>query len=93
MITNEELLKIAELARLEINDDQVATFAGQVSAILSYIDILKELPVEGIAPTAHASQVNNVFRAEDLSSQKVVESVLAQAPQAEDGFFKVPKVL
>lgn len=89
----EQLRKIARLARLELSDADLAPFARQLTAILDYVDQLKQLNTEGVEPLAHPLPVQNVFRADDLDASLPVDDALANAPQRLGDFFGVPAVL
>ena len=92
-ITREEVLHVANLARLEFTDVEVAPLASQLSAILEYVEQLGELDLEGVEPTAHVHQIVNAFRADQVRPSLGTEAVLSNAPQAADGCFKVEKVI
>ena len=92
-IDPQQVRKVAKLARLDLTDAEVELFSPQLSAILAYIEKLSELDTENVEPLAHCLPVYNVFR-EDVPKPSIdVEKALANAPQREDDYFKVPKVL
>jgi aspartyl-tRNA(Asn)/glutamyl-tRNA(Gln) amidotransferase subunit C len=92
-ITKEEVLHVAHLARLEIDESAIERFAGQIGDILEYVDQLKQVDTEGVRPTSHVLALANAFR-EDVQTQHLPQEVsLANAPQKEDGSFVVPKVV
>ncbi|MBI1367970.1 MAG: Asp-tRNA(Asn)/Glu-tRNA(Gln) amidotransferase subunit GatC [Planctomycetes bacterium] len=92
-LTDEQVRHVARLARLKLADDQVHYFAQQLSAVLGYVDKLAELDVQNVEPMAHPSAITNRFR-DDVPTQPLSnEAVLANAPDADPPFFKVPKVL
>jgi len=92
-ITRVEVEHVAQLARLELSDEEKETFTGQMDAILAYVDKLNELDTTGIVPTAHAVPMENAFR-DDLETPSIgVENALANAPDRAEGFFRVPKVI
>jgi len=84
---------VAHLARLNLSDEEVARFADQLSAILEYMAQLNELNTEAIPPTAHPLPVTNVFRDDRIRASWTPAQALHNAPQRQDDFFKVPKVL
>ena len=84
---------VAHLARLDITDEEVARFAGQLSGILGYVEKLNELDTTDVPPTAHTLPVNNVFRADVVRPSWEVDRALHNAPQCQEGLFRVPKVL
>lgn len=84
---------VARLARLELGADEEKLFAGQMAAILGYVDKLKELNTEGIVPTSHAVPMENAFR-EDVARPAIgIELALANAPDRVESFYRVPKVI
>lgn len=88
-----EVRKVARLARLDLPDADLAVFAKQLTAILGYMDQLKELNTEGVEPLAHPLPVQNVFRPDELKPSLPVDEALANAPARSGDFFAVPAVL
>ncbi|TLY30171.1 MAG: Asp-tRNA(Asn)/Glu-tRNA(Gln) amidotransferase subunit GatC [Nitrospirae bacterium] len=92
-ISKSEVEKVAKLARLEITEAEKEVFSKHLSSILTYIDKLKTLNTEGIEPTATVLEQTNVFREDNARPSLPGEKALANAPESEDGFFVVPKIL
>ena len=92
-ITKDEVLYVAHLARLDLNDKSIERFAGQIDKILDYIDQLDQVETEGIRPTSHAIFLTNAFRDDEQGEHLERDRVLANAPDQEDGSFVVPKVV
>jgi aspartyl-tRNA(Asn)/glutamyl-tRNA(Gln) amidotransferase subunit C len=92
-ITRNEVLYVADLARLNLDAAAIEKFAGQIGEILEYVDKLNEVNTEGVKPTSHAISLTNAFRADEQSAHLDREKALANAPQKEDGNFIVPKVV
>jgi aspartyl-tRNA(Asn)/glutamyl-tRNA(Gln) amidotransferase subunit C len=92
-ITKEEVLYVAHLARLELDDASIERFAGQIDEILGYIDKLNQVETKGIRPTSHAIFLTNAFRDDEPGEHLERDGVLANAPDQEDGSFLVPKVV
>ena len=84
---------IAQLSRLNVTDAELVRYAEQLSEILNYFRQLNELDTTDVAPTAHAVAVSNVFREDAIQEPWTPEKALANAPQTQAGFFKLPKVL
>lgn len=84
---------VAQLARIELSDEEVATFQGQLSQVLEYVQALQKVDVSGVDPTAHANPVYNVFRADEPRDAFTTEEALANAPRKANGLFIVPKVV
>lgn len=92
-ITVADVEHVARLARLELSEDEKNLFAGQMGAILGYVEKLKELDTEGIMPTSHAVPMENAFR-DDISCPSIgVGSALANAPDRAGSFYRVPNVI
>jgi aspartyl-tRNA(Asn)/glutamyl-tRNA(Gln) amidotransferase subunit C len=90
MITREEVLHVAKLARLELSDDEVDRFTEQLSAILEAVDKVSELDLSDVEPTAHPLDVVNVWADDEPQPSLTVEEALANAPDRHGNFFKVP---
>jgi len=92
-IDEQQVRKVAKLARLDLTDAEVAEFAGQLNAILEYVEKMNELDTEGAEPLAHCLPISNCFRADVVKESLGTEKTLANAPQRDGDFFKVPKIL
>ena len=92
---NEDIQKVAKLAHLDLKDDEAKALMGNLNDILGYIENLNELDLDGIEPTAHAVEIDNVFRESSKSVDRsdVVKHTLKGAPDHDDEFFLVPKVI
>ncbi|MCK4389384.1 MAG: Asp-tRNA(Asn)/Glu-tRNA(Gln) amidotransferase subunit GatC [Desulfobacterales bacterium] len=92
-ITREEVVHVAELARLDLDEDAIELYTRQLGEILTYIDSLNRVDTKDVPPTSHAIFINNAFREDKVKSSITVERALANAPRSEDGSFVVPKVI
>ncbi len=92
-ISKEEVEKVAKLARLEITEAEKAAFSEQLSSILSYVEQLKDLDTEGVEPTATVLDQANVFRDDLVRPSLPGAQALANAPDQQDGYFVVPRIL
>jgi len=92
-ITKDQVLYVADLARLDLDDASIDKFAGQIGTILDYVDKLNEVDTDGIRPTSHAISLTNAFREDQQNEHLEREQALANAPEKEDGNFIVPKVV
>jgi aspartyl-tRNA(Asn)/glutamyl-tRNA(Gln) amidotransferase subunit C len=92
-LTREEVLHVADLARLSLNPDQVDRLTRQLNDILAYVEKLQEVDTTGVPPMAHAVTVYNVFREDEVTACLSREEGLANAPVQEDGTFVVPRVI
>ncbi|BCS98233.1 aspartyl/glutamyl-tRNA(Asn/Gln) amidotransferase subunit C [Desulfoluna limicola] len=92
-ITKEEVLYVANLARLNVDENDVEKLAAQIGNILSYVDTLEKADTDGVEPTTHAIDLTNALREDVVHTHPGAEETLANAPEKEDGMFVVPKVV
>lgn len=92
-ISPKDVEYLARLARIQLSDEELRRFAGQLDEILSYVEKLKEARTEGIPPTSHVLPLSNVFREDKLQPSLPTDEALANAPSLEGPFFKVPRVI
>ncbi len=92
-ITPEALKHLAKLARLELSDDELATYATQLEVILESVDKIREVAAADVKPMSHAVGLTNVFRKDETKPSLDRAEVLAQAPAAQDDRFRVPRIL
>ena len=88
-----DIEKVARLARLELSEEEKATFGNQLEQILAYMEQLNRLDTSGVEATSHAIPVYNVFREDEVKPSLPQEEVLAIAPDEEEGHFKVPRII
>ena len=88
-----DLRYVAGLARLELTEEDIATFEPQLEDILRYVKKLGEIDVSGIEPTAHANPVLNVMRPDESRPSMAAEQALANGPKRSRDQFVVPKVV
>lgn len=93
MISLKDVEHVALLARLELTGQEKEVYAKQLSDILEHARRLQDLDTTDIQPTAHVLPLQNVFRADDTGDHLPVEKVLANAPEKQEHFFKVPKIV
>jgi aspartyl-tRNA(Asn)/glutamyl-tRNA(Gln) amidotransferase subunit C len=84
---------VARLARLALTDDEVVRYGDQLADLLQHVDQLKELDTSDVAATAQVVASRNVMRADALRPTLDRDVVLAGAPQPQNGFFRVPKII
>ena len=92
-ITKDEVMHVANLARLDMDEASIDKFADQIGTILEYVDVLNRVDTQGVTPTSHAISLTNVFRKDQEKKALQRDKALANAPQKEDGNFVVPKVI
>ena len=92
-ITKDEVKKVAYLASLELNEDEINNHAEQLEKILDYIKELEKIDTDNVPCTTRAIEVINVSRKDEKKSFDRTEDLLELAPSREDKYFKVPKII
>jgi len=92
-IDQAQVKKVAKLSRLQLSEEEVKEFTGQLSAVLDYMEKLNELDTTNVEPLAHCLPITNIFRDDCIKKSLGTEKTLANAPQRDGDFFKVPKIL
>lgn len=90
VIEREQVLHVAKLARLRLSDEEVERMVGELSGILEHVDRIGNLDLEGVEPTSHVVALENVLRPDEPRPSWPREVVLDQAPEPQDGAFRVP---
>ena len=92
-ISRDDVVHVAHLARLALTDDEIDLFTEQLGAVLEHAQDVAALQTEGVPATAHPFPIENVLRADEPAPSLPTDEVLAQAPAAESGRFRVPRIL
>jgi len=92
-ISKENVLYVAKLARLKIEEREIEKFTKQIGDIVRYVEKLNELDLAGVEPTAHILPVANVMRGDAVTNGRPDEIVLQNAPREEDRLFIVPQII
>ena len=92
-ITKEGVKKVANLERLELNEDEINNHAEQLEKILEYIKQLEKIDTNDVPCTTRAIEVTNVFRKDVKKDSDCTEELLGLGPSREDKYFKVPKII
>jgi aspartyl-tRNA(Asn)/glutamyl-tRNA(Gln) amidotransferase subunit C len=90
MLSRDQVLHVARLARLELSEDEVERFSGELAKVLDYIEKIGELDLDDVPPTSHVVDVENALRADEPRPSLPVEAALESAPDATLGGFRVP---
>jgi aspartyl-tRNA(Asn)/glutamyl-tRNA(Gln) amidotransferase subunit C len=91
MLSRDQVLHVARLARLELSEDEVGRFAEELSKVLDWVDTIEELGnLDDVPPTSHVVNVENALRADEPRPSMPVERALESAPDAAQGGFRVP---
>ncbi|MBS1884594.1 MAG: Asp-tRNA(Asn)/Glu-tRNA(Gln) amidotransferase subunit GatC [Actinobacteria bacterium] len=90
MIDREQVLHVAKLARLRLDEAEVEAMAGELSGILGHVDRIADLDLEGVEPTSHVVHLENVLRADRPWTSMPPEVALASAPEPFEGAFRAP---
>lgn len=93
LVNEDDVRHVAYLSRLEFEGDELRRFTDELNAILQYVEQLRDLDTEGVAPTSHAIARSNVLRDDEPRPSLTNEEALANAPEREGGYFKVPKII
>jgi aspartyl-tRNA(Asn)/glutamyl-tRNA(Gln) amidotransferase subunit C len=88
-----DIAKVAKLARLALEPAELEAYGAQLVHILEHAERVQALPTEGVPPTSHPLPMTNAFRPDEVTECLDRDEVLAQAPEALDGYFRVPRIL
>lgn len=92
-ITRKDVEEVAHLGRLQLSEADIEKFTRQLDAILEYADVLNEVDTAEVQPTAHVLPIKNVMRADEVKQSLARDIALENAPEQEEGYFKVPKIM
>ncbi len=92
-LNRKDVEHVALLSRLELSDQELDKYTEQLDAILEYIDVLNQVDTSGVEPMAHVLDLRNVMRPDVVLPSLPREAALQNAPEPENGFFKVPKIV
>ena len=92
-ISADDVRKVAKLARLDLADEKITTYTNQLESILDYVSQLQAVDTTDVPRTTRAVEVVNVTREDGVTPTQVREEILNQAPQREQDFYRVPKIL
>ena len=92
-LSRQEIEKVSLLARLKLSEQELDIMTAQLGQIVGYVEQLADIDTENIEPMAHALDVSNVFRADEIRPSLARTDALANAPQADGEYYRVPAVL
>lgn len=92
-VSKEELLHIANLADLNIADDEVDKYLKNLDDILNYVEVIQKAPIDDLSETFMANESANVFRKDEVIDFDNKEGIMNNAPELENNMFKIPKVI
>jgi aspartyl-tRNA(Asn)/glutamyl-tRNA(Gln) amidotransferase subunit C len=93
-LSRDDVLKLAALSKLRLNDEEIEKLRVELSEILSYVEQLDEVDTEGVEPTYQVTGLKNVFRKDEIKDYGYkTEDLLRNAPEVQDGQFKVKRVI
>jgi aspartyl-tRNA(Asn)/glutamyl-tRNA(Gln) amidotransferase subunit C len=84
---------VARLARLALSEEERAQMEVELTAVLEYAEKIQALPLDDVEPTSHSVPLRNVMRTDEVTPSLAPEEALANAPDVEDGRFKVPRII
>lgn len=90
MIDREQVLHVARLARLRLSEEEIPRMSSELSKVLDHIEKISELDLEGVAPTSHVIELENVLRADEPRESWPIERILEGAPDVAQDGFRVP---
>ena len=93
IISEAEVRHIAQLARLSLNEEEIALFRKDLNSILHYVEVLNEIDTQNISPTSHILLEKNIWREDNPKKSNKSEEIFINAPQKQNTYFKVPKIL
>lgn len=93
MISKEDIYHIAELCKIKLSENEIEDFSKEFSDILEYLEIFKEIDLEGVEPTYFVNSNKNPLREDIVEESLPVEEVLKNAPDEKYGYFKLPNVM
>ncbi|MGL5248561.1 MAG: Asp-tRNA(Asn)/Glu-tRNA(Gln) amidotransferase subunit GatC [Brooklawnia sp.] len=92
-LTAQDVARLADLARIELSEEELARLAPQLDVILTAVASVAEVAEQDVAPTSHPVRLENVYRTDELKPSWPAETMLAGAPAVEDDHFRVPRIL
>jgi aspartyl-tRNA(Asn)/glutamyl-tRNA(Gln) amidotransferase subunit C len=92
-ITKKDVEHVALLSRLDLTEEEKEAYTKQLNSIIDYMNKINELDTEGVEPTAHVLPIYNVMREDEVGESLDREKVLENAPEKENGQFKVPRIV
>ena len=92
-VSKEELLHIANLADLNIADDEVDKYLKNLDDILNYVEVIQKAPIDDLSETFMVNESANVFRKDEVIDFENKEGIMNNAPELENNMFKIPKVI
>ena len=92
-IAKSEVEHVAYLARIKLDEKEIEHFTAQLEFILEYIDKLKKVDIRRVEPTSHVLPIRNILRSDTTTPPLAVREVLQNAPDKEESFFKVPRII
>ena len=92
-LNRKDVEQVAQLSRLELSEKDLDKYTGQLDAILEYIDVLSQVDTSDVEPMAHVLDIRNVMRPDAIQPSLSQQAALQNAPEPENGFFKVPKIV
>lgn len=92
-MTPEQVERAAKIAMIKISEEEAVTLAKELTDIIEYVSMVKDVDTEGVPPTIHVLPISNVMREDEAASFGNREGLLSQAPETENGHFKVPRII
>lgn len=92
-VSKEEIIHIAKLANINLKQEEVDTYLGHLEEILNYANIVNKAPIDGLSESIGVNETYNMFRKDEIRKSYPREELLQNAPEKQEGMFKIPKVI
>ncbi len=92
-ISRQDVEYLGKLARIQLSAEELDRFTSELDEILAYVEKLKSAQTDDVAPTSHVLALSNVFREDKVTPSLPTDKALANAPEQEGPFFKVPRII
>lgn len=92
-VDKETVKYIANLSKIKVSEDEIDKYSKDLSQVIQFVEVLNEVNIEGVKPTAHILNIQNVFRKDEVKPSYDRDELLANAPSKEAGCYSVPKVV
>jgi aspartyl-tRNA(Asn)/glutamyl-tRNA(Gln) amidotransferase subunit C len=92
-VSKEEIIHIAKLANINLKQEEIDTYLSNLSEILNYANIVNKAPIDGLSESIGVNEAYNMFRKDEIKTSLPREELLQNAPEKQEGMFKIPKVI
>lgn len=93
MLSKEDIQRLASLSKLHLEEDKVEKYTQEIIGIIDFVEELQDVDTEGIDPTYHGNDLINIYREDEPVQSEYPQAMIANAPDHQDGFVKVPVII